>query len=139
MRPGDRLHGRGNDANEVAKDTRGRIADTASMHGLVHPTASKVVFQEVEGAVVNLTRRIAVEMAPANVTGDAICHGFFLAPLKEEAISSPLWQEHLSAMVPMWWNGCDRGLNALLVFLVRDEASSPTRTVTVVDRGHTAT
>lgn len=125
-------------AKEMVKNNYGRIINTASMYGLVGATASTVGYQAAKGGVVNVTRQMAIELAPYNITVNAICPGFFPTPLTREALSSPQWQAYLDAMVPMKRNGRDGELNPAVVYLASDEASYTTGTTTVVDGGYTA-
>jgi len=125
-------------AKEMVKKKYGRIINTASMYGLVGATASTVGYQAAKGGVVNLTRQMAVELAPYSITVNAICPGFFPTPLTKDALSSPEWKAYLKAMVPLNRNGRDGELNPAIVYLASDEASYTTGTATVVDGGYTA-
>ncbi len=124
-------------AKAMVPNNYGRIINTASMYGTVGASVSNVGYQAAKGGVVNLTRQMAVELAPYNITVNAICPGFFPTPLTKEVLESPPWKDFLKAMVPLNRNGRDGELNPAIVYLASDEASYTTGTITLVDGGYT--
>jgi len=125
-------------ARVMVKNNYGRIINTASMYGLVGNTLIPTVgYHAAKGGVVNLTRQLAAELAPYNITVNAICPGFFPTELTAASFEQQEFQEFLKCMVPLRRGGRDGELNAAAVYLASDEASYTTGTTTVVDGGYT--
>lgn len=58
---------------------RGKIINIASMWGLASPSSvfPLTAYAATKGAIVNLTREMALQYAPLGITVNAICPGFF--------------------------------------------------------------
>lgn len=63
----------------------GRIINVASAHGLV-ASPYKTAYVAAKHGVVGLTKSVALEIAQANVTCNAICPGFVRTPLAEAQV-----------------------------------------------------
>ena len=63
----------------------GRIINVASAHGLV-ASPYKTAYVAAKHGVVGLTKSVALEIATANVTCNAICPGFVRTPLAEAQV-----------------------------------------------------
>jgi len=70
----------------------GRIINIASAHGLV-ASPFKAAYVTAKHGVVGLTRTVALEVARAPITCNAICPGFVRTPLAEEQVK-PLAEQH---------------------------------------------
>ncbi|MEI6159316.1 MAG: SDR family oxidoreductase, partial [Roseococcus sp.] len=75
----------------LARD-HGRIINVASAHGLV-ASPFKTAYVAAKHGVVGLTKSVALEIAQANVTCNAICPGFVRTPLAEAQVG-PLAAKH---------------------------------------------
>lgn len=63
----------------------GRIVNIASVHGLV-ASPNKAAYVAAKHGVVGLTKVVALEVAQANITCNAICPGWVLTPLVQKQI-----------------------------------------------------
>jgi len=63
----------------------GRIINIASIHGLV-ASSYKSAYIAAKHGLVGLTKTVALEVAEANITCNAICPGYVLTPLVENQI-----------------------------------------------------
>ncbi|WP_312246688.1 3-hydroxybutyrate dehydrogenase [Stutzerimonas nitrititolerans] len=63
----------------------GRIINIASVHGLVG-SAQKAAYVAAKHGVVGLTKVVALETAPSDITCNALCPGWVLTPLVQQQI-----------------------------------------------------
>ncbi len=83
----------------ISQDTKGRIVNIASMLGLSGGVFPNAAYQSAKGAVVNLTRTLAVEWAPhgimVNAVGPALIRTDLTANIQPELIAA------LDAITPL--------------------------------------
>ena len=125
-------------ANLMKKNNYGRIINIASMYGLVGNTEiPTIAYHSSKGGVVNFTRAAAAELAPYNITVNAICPGYFYTELTAEVLDSDYFKEFANNHVPMKRYGKEGELNAGAIFLASDEASYVTGVILPIDGGYT--
>ena len=125
-------------ANLMKKNNYGRIINIASMYGLVGNTEiPTIAYHSSKGGVVNFTRAAAAELAPYNITVNAICPGYFYTELTTEVLDSDYFKEFANNHVPMKRYGNEGELNAGAIFLASDEASYVTGVILPIDGGYT--
>ena len=123
----------------MKKHHYGRIINIASIYGLVGNTEiHTTAYHASKGAVVNLTRAVAAELAMDGITCNAICPGFFYTELTTEALDTPTFQEFAKTHVPMQRYGKAGELDAAAVFLASEESRYVTGVILPVDGGYTA-
>ncbi len=106
------------------------IVIASSGHPQIHYNASK-------GALLQLTRALAVEMASSGVRVNAVAPGFIRTPFTEEALKSEKVQQFLLERTPMGRIGLPEDVANGVAFLASDEASWVTGTTLFVDGGWT--
>ena len=125
-------------ANLMKKNNYGRIINIASMYGLVGNTEiPTIAYHSSKGGVVNFTRAAAAELAPHNITVNAICPGYFYTELTTEVLDSDYFKKFADNHVPMKRYGHEGELNAGAIFLASDEASYVTGVILPIDGGYT--
>jgi NAD(P)-dependent dehydrogenase (short-subunit alcohol dehydrogenase family) len=127
---------------EIKKRGSGAIVNIASIAGIVsvgggHYTASK-------GAVVMLTKTLAVELAPDDIRVNAIGPGFMITPMstgERDGLSEAEQKvriESFGELVPAGRCGQPVEVANVALFLASDEASYVTGQLLCVDGGFTA-
>ena len=115
----------------------GRIIHIASTLGLIG-LSNRTPYASSKGAVVQLTRAMALEFAPWNITCNAICPGPFLTEMNYAIANSP---EALATIVGATalnrW-GEMREIQGAAIFLASRASSYMTGSMLVVDGGWTA-
>lgn len=126
------------EAMEAGKQDYGRVINIASIYGLVGNTAiPTIAYHTTKGAVVNFTRGAAAELAPSNITVNAICPGYFYTELTTETLDSEFFQAFAKQSVPMQRYGKQGELNSVAIFLGAEESSYVTGQAIAVDGGYT--
>jgi NAD(P)-dependent dehydrogenase (short-subunit alcohol dehydrogenase family) len=117
----------------------GSIVNVASVLGLVasHPV-SQPGYTASKGAVVNLTRELAVQLARKGVRVNALAPGWFPSEMTEEMLSDEQSLDWLRRNSPMPRPGDEHELDGALLFLAGDASSFVTGQTLVVDGGWTA-
>jgi NAD(P)-dependent dehydrogenase (short-subunit alcohol dehydrogenase family) len=118
---------------------QGVIINTSSVAGLVgtDPTVmSAVGYNASKGAIIALTRQLAIEWAPLGIRVNAIAPGFFPTRMTEGLIAHA--EDRMAAAVPMGRLGREGEIKGVVVFLASDASAYMTGQVLAVDGGLTA-
>ena len=123
-------------AREAAKvmipAKRGRIIMTGSISAiLARPTISAYIASK--GAVHALTRELAYELAPHNITVNSIAPGYFATEMNTALIQNKEFNEWVCKRTPAGRWGEVKEIGPAAVFLASDEASFVNGHVLVVD------
>jgi NAD(P)-dependent dehydrogenase (short-subunit alcohol dehydrogenase family) len=118
----------------------GAIVTVGSINGLIaweHDAA----YCASKGAMLQLTRAIALDMAPRNIRANCICPGVIDTPMADafidQADDSPALRHEYEALSPLNRLGTPREIANCIVFLASDEASFVTGAALVADGGTT--
>ena len=113
---------------------RGRVINIASTLGLV-ALSDRSLYCSSKGAMVQLTRELAVEWADIGVTVNAICPGPFKTEMNRPLFENPHLNETFANHTAMKRWGEAGELAPAVLFLASDAASYVTGTILPVDGG----
>ncbi len=125
----------------------GRVINIASAHGLV-ASPYKSAYVSAKHGIVGMTKTVALEVAEANITCNAICPGYVLTPLVEKQIPDTARARGLSeeevkrdVLLAAQWTKkfvTVEQLAGVVLFLCSDAAENITGVALPVDGGWTA-
>lgn len=117
----------------------GSIVNVASAMGLVAAApVRQASYCASKGAVVNLTRELAVQWARKGVRVNAVAPGWFPSELTADMIGDERSEAFVATNTPMARFGAEHELDGALLFLASDASTYVTGQTLVVDGGWTA-
>lgn len=119
----------------------GAIVNTASVSGMIGWGGSSV-YSASKGAVIALTKFLAIELAPIGIRVNAVCPGSIRTPMVEQVFAQRpdpalAWQQ-TAALHPLARVGTAEEVADAIVYLASPMSSFVTGTCLVVDGGLTA-
>jgi NAD(P)-dependent dehydrogenase (short-subunit alcohol dehydrogenase family) len=116
----------------------GRIVNISSIVGLTG-FPMRTAYGPAKCGIVNLTKVLAVEWAPHNVTVNAIAPGYIRTEMVEQFISDGTFdEEKIRERIPLKRLGSPEEIANIVLFLCSDKASYITGSTIAVDGGWTA-
>jgi NAD(P)-dependent dehydrogenase (short-subunit alcohol dehydrogenase family) len=121
----------------MKKNGSGKIINLASTLGLVG-LSNRTPYASSKGAVVQMTRALALEMAPFNINVNAICPGPFLTEMNVPIADSEEAKKFVVGATALGrWARLEE-IQGAAIFLASDAASYMVGTMLTVDGGWTA-
>ena len=121
----------------MVEQRHGRIVNMASQAGLVG-IPRHAAYSASKGAVIALTRVLALEWAPFGVTVNAVAPTFIRTPGTAERLDRPEFLADVVERIPVGRVGTTTDVAGAVLYLASPAASLVTGTVLVVDGGWTA-
>ncbi len=115
----------------------GRIINMASTLGVVG-LENRTPYATSKGAVVQMTRALALELAPHKICVNAICPGPFLTPMNIPIADQEQTKKFIVGAVALGRWGELQEIQGAAIFLASDAASYVTGSLVTVDGGWTA-
>ena len=121
----------------VDASVKGRIVNIASQYGVV-ANVNRVSYAAAKGGVVNLTRALALELAPHEITVNAVGPSFVETDLTAPMLADPAFKEETLKNVPLGEFVTPKDVASAVVFLASPAAAMITGHTLLVDGGWTA-
>lgn len=125
-------------AREMIKKQYGKIVNIASIYGAVSDVFHAAPYYASKGAVINLTRALAIEWAPYKINVNSIAPGFFPSEMTEGFFKDEQAMKHILSRTPLGRTGKPLDLKAALIYLVSPASDYVTGQTIFVDGGWTA-
>ncbi len=116
----------------------GSIINVASFVALMGAATAQIAYTATKGAVLSMTREIAVEYARRGVRANALCPGPIETPLLLQLFADEAAKQRRLVHVPMGRLGQAEEVVRAALWLASDESSFMTGSAMVVDGGITA-
>lgn len=116
----------------------GSLINIASFVALMGAAAPQIAYTASKGAVLSMTREIAVEFARQNVRANAICPGPVDTPLLSSILSDPVKRQRRLVHIPPGRFAKPTEIAQAALFLASDESTFVNGTAFLVDGGITA-
>ena len=116
----------------------GSIVNIASFVALMGAAVPQIAYTASKGAVLSMTREIAVEFARKNIRANALCPGPVETPLLNAILSDPVKRERRLVHIPPGRFAKPQEVANAALFLASDESSYVNGTAFLVDGGITA-
>ena len=124
-------------ARRMVEQRYGRIVNMASQAGLVG-IPRHAAYSASKGAVIALTKVLALEWAPFGVTVNSVAPTFIRTPGTAERLDQPAFLADVLERLPVGRVGTTTDVAGAVIYLASPAASLVTGTVLVVDGGWTA-
>jgi gluconate 5-dehydrogenase len=121
----------------MKKAGQGRIINMSSTLGVVG-LANRTPYASSKGAVAQMTKALALELAPFNILCNAICPGPFLTPMNVPIAESEQAKRDIIGAVALGRWGRLEEIQGAAIFLASDASSYVTGSLLMVDGGWTA-
>ncbi len=119
-------------AKVMMKKRTGRIVNIASVSGILG-TAGQANYASSKAGVIALTKALARELGPRNITVNAVAPGYIITEMTEK-LPDKVKEEYL-AQIPLKRGGTPEDVANVVAFLASDAASYVTGTTLIVSGG----
>jgi NAD(P)-dependent dehydrogenase (short-subunit alcohol dehydrogenase family) len=116
----------------------GAIVNIASFVALMGAAVPQIAYTASKGAVLSMTREVAVEFAKKNIRANALCPGPVETPLLNAILSDPVKRQRRLVHIPPGRFARAQEIANAALFLASDESSFVNGTAFLVDGGITA-
>jgi NAD(P)-dependent dehydrogenase (short-subunit alcohol dehydrogenase family) len=125
-------------AREMIKKKYGKIVNIASIYGAVGDIFPTAPYYASKGAVINLTRALAIEWAPYKINVNAIAPGFFPSEMTETVFRDEKTLKYILSRTPLGRTGEPLDLKAAITYLASPASNYVTGQTLFIDGGWTA-
>ena len=122
---------------QMKEQGSGRVINVASMLGMA-ALPERSAYCSSKAGLIQLTKVLALEWAPHNITVNALCPGPFATDLNLPVINNPQANQYFLNHIPLGRWGRPEEIKGVITFLASDAASFMTGSSLVFDGGWTA-
>ena len=116
---------------------KGAIVNIASVAGLV-AFPGRAAYTASKGALLQLTKSIAIDYAARGIRCNALCPGMIDTPMTRWRLDQPALRAEVLSRIPQGEIGSPESVAAAVAFLASDEASYFNGSALVMDGGYSA-
>jgi len=117
-----------------AQKKRGKIVNVTSVHQEI-PRSGAAEYDSSKGGLRNLTRTLALELAPLGINVNNLAPGMVLTPMNQEAVDDPKVLEEQVQSIPLKRAAKPEEIAKLALYLVSKDADYVTGSTFFIDGG----
>lgn len=121
-------------AKSMVERKYGRIINISSISGM-RAGIGRMAYGTSKAAIIGLTRQLALELGPFNVTANTIAPGVIETPMTADAYTNETWDRVLS-MIPAGRRGKPEDISEAIAYLASPESSYVNGEILTVDGGY---
>jgi NAD(P)-dependent dehydrogenase (short-subunit alcohol dehydrogenase family) len=114
--------------------TGGKIINIGSLGSYIG-LADSSVYTSTKGAVIQLTKTLALELAKYNIQVNAVAPGYFITPMTQPFFDDPRHREWIEGRIPLGRWGVMEDLAGPRLFLAAAASNYVTGETIIVDGG----
>lgn len=122
-------------ARQMIKQKKGKIINVSSIAAIVGQ-ANLSLYSSSKGAVLSLTRAMALELAPHNIQVNAILPGTTETPMAADALANPETRAQLTSGIPLGRLGKPEDHVGAVLYFASEESNWCTGQTLIVDGGY---
>lgn len=119
----------------MIKQKKGKIINVSSIAAIVGQ-ANLSLYSSSKGAVLSLTRAMALELAPHNIQVNAILPGTTETPMAADALANPETRAQLTSGIPLGRLGKPEDHVGAVLYFASEESNWCTGQTLIVDGGY---
>lgn len=112
----------------------GRIVNISSIHESA-PRPGGAAYDAAKGGLVQLTRTLALELAPKGIAVNSVAPGMILTPMNQSALDDPQELGRKEGAIPWGRAGRAEEVSELVAFLLSEKADYITGSAVTIDGG----
>lgn len=113
-----------------------KIINISSVAGH-HASYNAAAYNSSKGAVIQLTKSMAIEYAPKGINVNAVCPGIFLTPMTSDISKSPQMKKTIENSILLKRAAKSEEIQGLIIYLSSDESNYMTGSIITIDGGWT--